>query len=113
MGRTSASTVPALLAALALVAGVLGPCVCLPEATPAADHACCAPPSGYRPAAGSCCPELGPTAAAASLAPSPFYAVAELAPVASPTAPSAARPAAGSLAAPAPTLSPPLTARRV
>jgi hypothetical protein len=105
-------TASAVLAVLALVAGVLGPCGCLPEAT-SAEHACCAPPSGYRPAEGSCCPELGPTAAAASAAPAPSFAIAHLVPVASVTAPPDATPASVSLSAPAPTLSPPLTARRV
>lgn len=109
MTRVTAS---ALLAVLALVAGVLGPCVCLPEAT-SAEHACCTPPLGYRPAEGGCCPELGPSIAAASVAPDPSFAVAHLVPVASVTAPPDARPASASLSAPAPTLSPPLTARRV
>jgi hypothetical protein len=113
MRRAGSTAVPALLAALALVAGVLGPCVCLPEATPTAEHACCAPPSGYRPAEGSCCPEPGSTAAAAIVVPSPSYAVADLVPVAAVTAPHAARAVAAPLSAPTPTLSPPLTARRV
>jgi hypothetical protein len=107
------TTVPAVLSALAVLATLLAPCVCLPQAPAADAHACCAPPAGYRSAASGCCPDLGEAGGAAGAVPSPPYSVAELSPAAGVAALPAAAAAVPSPSRPAPEVSPPLTVRRL
>jgi hypothetical protein len=63
--------VAALVAGLALVAALPGPCPC-PESAPErpSEHGCCAPPTGVSPADHGCC-DGHDDAAADALAPAP------------------------------------------
>jgi hypothetical protein len=106
-------TVPAVLAAAAVVAMLLGPCVCLPQAATAADHSCCTPPAGYRALEAGCCPQQGETAGAASALSPAGVTTPDLPPVASVAPPPSARPSAAEPLRTPPAASPPLTVRRL
>jgi hypothetical protein len=54
MGGRRFTITTAFLASLALLAALPAPCFCLPDPAPA-DHGCCAPSPGFRPAADGCC----------------------------------------------------------
>jgi hypothetical protein len=54
MGGRRFTIATALLASLALLAALPAPCFCLPDPVPA-DHGCCAPSAGFRPATEGCC----------------------------------------------------------
>jgi hypothetical protein len=113
MRRKRYSLVAAVLASLALMAALPAPCHCMPEPAAAAEHACCAPPSGYQVANPGCCPaaDVAPLSATALPGPPPaatpvlvVVAQATLAPV------PAFEP---SQASPVPAAPPPLTVRRL
>jgi hypothetical protein len=57
MGGRRFTITTSLLASLALLAALPAPCFCLPDPSPA-DHGCCAPSPGFRPATEGCC--VGP-----------------------------------------------------
>jgi hypothetical protein len=111
MGDRRFTIATAFLASLAVLAALPAPCVCLPDPIPA-EHGCCEPAAGLRPAAPGCCvvpaPPSEPQAAKLQ---SPA-----LAPDATPTAYvslDAAPVLDGRAVAPAVPLSPPLTVRRL
>jgi len=109
MSRTR-TTVTALLAGLALLATLPAPCGCLPLVV--AEHSCCSPPPGLRPAGGSCCvaPDSAPeTPAAKPAAPAALPALAAAEGVRSVAVPVRAARAEAPQAA----HSPPLTVRRL
>jgi len=113
MSRRRRTTVSALLASLALVAMLPAPCGCLPEPAAAAEHACCVPSPGLRPANPGCC-------AAADVAADAVAAPSSVAPAVSPASGVVAwatPPASAVLdrgqASPGPAISPPLTVRRL
>jgi hypothetical protein len=69
----SIRTLVAVLAGLALVAGLPAPCGCAPERSAsgrADEHACCTPPAGVSAADRGCCDD-GPAVVVADAAPSP------------------------------------------
>lgn len=113
MSRRRRSTVSALVAGLALLATLPAPCGCLPAAVTAAEHACCAPPSGLRSAGPGCCtaPEVTPgpvsatSVAKAAVVPA-LVVVAWVAPAVTPVHDRG-------LGSPEPAVSPPLTVRRL
>jgi hypothetical protein len=113
MSRRRRTTVSALLASLALLATLPAPCGCLPEPATTAEHSCCAPPPGLRPADPGCCATAdvaahnvaAPASATPAVAPG-FVVVAWVTP-----------PATAVLdrgqASPGPAIAPPLTVRRL
>lgn len=112
MGRSRVEIVTAALAAVAVAATLVGPCTCLPQTTALDEHACCAPPAGYRTAATDCCPDRGEAADdSGALSPKPQVAP-DLLPDAAVT-PLSVVPGRAPSSAPAPAVSPPLTVRRL
>lgn len=113
MSRGRRTTVAAVVAGLALLATLPAPCACLPEPVAGAEHACCTPPAGIRLADPGCCaaPDVAPdpltasSVAKAAVAPD-FVVVAWVAPL-------AALVDARGQTSPGPTVSPPLTVRRL
>jgi hypothetical protein len=113
MSRRRLTTVSAWVASLALLATLPAPSGCLPAPVAAAEHACCAPPAGIRPADPGCC-------TAPAVAPDPVTASSEakaaIAPgfvvVASVTSPAGPVCDLGQ-ASPTPAVSPPRSVRRL
>ena len=113
MSRRRRTTVSALLASLALLATLPAPCGCLPEPVATAEHSCCAPPAGLRPADPGCCAtaDVTPDTVAAPSSVTPAVAPAFVV-VAWVTPPASAVLDRGQ-ASPGPAISPPLTVRRL
>jgi hypothetical protein len=112
MSRRRHSPVTLLVASFALLATLPAPCVCLPDPVAAAQHACCEPPAGVRPAVPACC-AAADVAPDATTAPSVTPAVAPaLVVVAWGTPPAVSVPDRGQ-ASPTPAVSPPLSVRRL
>lgn len=114
MRRKGPATVAALLAGLALVATLPMRCACLPEPVTAAEHGCCVPAAGLRPADPGCCtaaaePTPDTPATPPAVAPAAVPALAVVACL----MPAAVMSVERVPASPEPPSSPPLTVRRV
>jgi len=112
MSRRRRTTVSALLASLALLATLPAPCGCLPEPVATAEHSCCAPPAGLRPADPGCCATADVTPDTVA-APSVTPAVAAAFVVVAWVTPPASAVLDRGQASPGPAISPPLTVRRL